>query len=653
MFTLNIDSLPAASQANYIAEELADKEIARSNNLFLHAHAALLRKSELVGKPFRHIYRIKHPSLKYIRVPQEFLVENPDSNAPACEKYIVSDLFRRVSAADIPNICIYFGIFANIDQLGEKKCKNHAHCQDFQSYLATEGVDKFIRECNSLESHLTFDIIHSFFNSSGDARVHPNNKALSSKVKNCFWFDCTRGSVQVKVVGNVIVPKGESSFPLISTIVENNSYDIKMSTADLGNYPQITCARIFNSRVYISAMEGVNISSDIQLGSLNNINLDYKPMCDHKMIVFEIDQFKNSNWPMRALTDSLITFFARSHCIPATMHWSYSTPLIREKYLLFCSAYPELCIGVKDIFLAYITMPQHEHEECSLTSAQIESIKYSLTENRSFNFLAPLNFDLSEFDLKMSSLMTHLSSRRTLSFKSYEMKFEALEEVNNIISLDGFFPTVPIVKGELSLMLMKPNFTTLTNLELFDNILSSYGQIIKFDVIPKISNEQFNALYDSCLTRPYGAAWKDYMQSDPVIACVFASDNLLVTRAKIIKLRQESKVVWIKNIIHCSSSANESLRDLRIFFPSIDITQLNLELVQMYGALTSEMMIVENQVTKGNKKRSADDDCEELFDNTGLPMNFPLALRQNPEIVQFMKYIVEQTKKPSKRQRVV
>ena len=42
----------------------------------------------------------------------------------------------------------------------------------------------------------------------------------------------------------------------------------------------------------------------------------------------------------------------------------------------------------------------------------------------------------------------------------------------------------------------------------------------------------------------------------------------------------------------------------------------------------------------------------EMFDDNGLPSNFPPSLKQNADIVQFMKYIAEQTKRPTKRSRI-
>jgi nucleoside diphosphate kinase len=346
---------------------------------------------------------------------------------------------------------------------------------------------------------------------------------------------------------------------------------------------------------------------------------------------------------MRALTDSLITFFAKQNCVPATLHWSYATPLVRAVYLKYIAVYTEI-IDSKTLFMAYIERSQEEHDfnlaDLTVSKDEVTEIKYSLMENRTFWYLAPIGFDLAAYTQKLTLLMSHLSARRTLKFKSFESAFNCQDNEGDIISLDGFFPTVPIIKGELSLLLMKPNFTTIPNLELFDQILGPYGQIVKFEVLPKISVEQFTSLYDSCLTRPYGAAWKDYMQSDPVIACIFASDNLLVTRSKIINLRQQSNVVWIKNIIHCSSSARESKRDLNIFFKGVDITCLNVDLVQLFALNATQ--IVEVNYSEQTTNIDAD-----------LPSNFPAVLRNNAEIVQFMKYIVDQTKKPVKRQRVV
>jgi hypothetical protein len=296
----------------------------------------------------------------------------------------------------------------------------------------------------------------------------------------------------------------------------------------------------------------------------------------------------------------------------------------------------------KDEFLRYI---QSEEVPVNLipTKEEIKEVKSSLQDNRTFWHLVPKGFNLNEFTAKMNCLMGGLKVRQTLPFKSYESEFNCEENFFDIKSINGFFKTINMIKGEQCLLLMKPNFTTMKNYQLFTDIMGQYGHIDKFEVKEQISLQDFLSLYPNCLKRPYGEAWHQYLTSGPVVACIYTCENLKVARQKMLRLRIASDVIWIKNIAHFSSSKEEALRDLNIFFPNIDSTYLNGDLMNIY---LNEALVPITQSQQTEEEES-------IFDENGLPMDFPPNLKSNPDIVQFMRYIAYTStpKKANKKQK--
>ena len=59
------------------------------------------------------------------------------------------------------------------------------------------------------------------------------------------------------------------------------------------------------------------------------------PITDLKCIGFEIFNFKNSNWPVRAITDKIISFFMKTKGIAIELHWSFTIPIIRNYWIDF------------------------------------------------------------------------------------------------------------------------------------------------------------------------------------------------------------------------------------------------------------------------------------------------------------------------------
>ena len=298
--------------------------LAPAKKIYMTQKAVILKSElKLIGAPKGPRYRIKHPALRYSHLPANFIIKNSEATSPA-EYWQCTSAFTDLTQSDIPCLCTYFGVMNNKDS----KCR-HSCCLEVHNYLF-DGLEKFIQECSKLEKNASFEIVYTNF-STFFPQVTPANTQLAAKLENCFWLDPVKGSVLVKIVGNANIPAGESVFPLISTIVENYSFDIKLNTIDLSSHPEITSARIINSKVYIIAHEGCVIRNS-QLGTINNLNVAFAPILPHKLVAFEIYNFKNSVWPMRALTDKIISFFMQIDCFPTEVHWSFASENVKKFY---------------------------------------------------------------------------------------------------------------------------------------------------------------------------------------------------------------------------------------------------------------------------------------------------------------------------------
>jgi len=604
-------------------------EIPLPDDIYMHARSVSLRQPlKLMGKPSHDVYRIKHPKLRYSHIPIDFLAVNPVATSPN-EHYVVMPKFRYMSHLETTCLCTYFGILNDVDN----KCR-HPMCLDTHTFLFN-GVEQFIRECNILKKPTKMETVYTFFGTSlcDSEEKFDSMVKLMSKVDDAFWFEPVKDSNTVRIVGNAKLSKGINCYKLLSSSSNIDSvYDVRMNSIDQYNYPQLKTIKIIQSRLYLEALEGVSITFEKPIGSISGLSVEQVPILDHQLIAFEILNFKNSNWPIRAITDKIIEFFMKIKTIPCEVHWSFATVLVRQTYLL---ARQELQDAAeKKDFCKWL-------KQSALPEEDVKQMLDSLHNNRSFWFLAPDKFEVSEFSTKINLLLDSFTASRVLKFNCYTHKFDCLAQIDELNFCKSFFETSPVFKGELSLMLMKPNFQFLQCYQHYDDIIGHYAQIIDFIVLPKISDEQFSSLYENCLTRPYGPAWKQYMQSGPVVVCLMLSPDVAILRNKIVQMRKESKVVWIKNIAHASASREEASRDIAIFFSqeTTKLEKINHELSKLYAIKPYE---------NNMKRKSDDDDDKDLIDESGLPFDFPNDLKENPQFVSFMRYITDVGKRQKK-----
>lgn len=587
-----------------------------NNNCTFEINAdCLLHKTplKLVGRPPVNVWRLLHPNFKtQIHVPETF-IDHFDGRT-----YKTSNAFANALSFDIDRLCFFFGEkFINTVSLekgeGHEEYKHfsldkchakHKMCASIRDYFITHGLEKFINECNQFKIpveivdnsklkavepavKLTINPAHIYTN------FDEKNAALQKKIRNCFWLGHHEQKMhkkQAALYGNVIVPKGESSWQLITAIPWKDSYDVEINEkAGDWRVGLIKNIRIIGDRVYIMAYEACSIICDEPIGfvsvSLNDIHIIHENIRPHKLASFEISNFRNSNWPVRFITDSYIALMASQNACQAEMHYSFQNIDIRLCYLNLVKQHADL-VSSKSAFIKLLKKfikneKELEGTHFNISVGKAQEIVNDLEACRSFYFIMPFNFNVYEFEQKMCSLFDNMKQHRTLKFKAHEFTFNIEDNLESVFSIDKFFTTQPYMVGDLSLCLFKPNFHSIPNLEHFKSLCLNYGRIVKWKVIPQLEEAQFNTLYDSCLTRPYGPAWHDYMTSDVVVACIILSPDIQVFRQKIKEFRTASQIVWIKNAAHCSESKDEAFRDIACFFPTECKTmdELNVEIL--------------------------------------------------------------------------
>jgi hypothetical protein len=574
MFDINYDGLNSARQD-------AVRTMNTEDCLFLQRRSVLLKSPlKLAGDEPHNAWRISHPKLKYIHVPYEFISVNNNSVGDK-DYYQVTNQFRNlcVNEWEIGSLCCYYGRYRD-GKSSNQKCKNHVHCIETHKTLRQDGFEKFIEDCNNLDREpvtttatstgvptITSSMIFNTLLSSKSSHV------INSRVKNVFWLD-TVGSNQVKLFGNAILPQGSSSFPL-HTNVRDQSFTLSLEQGTKLNrkfnkyYPEIISALISNNRVYFETYEQVQVYhkepvASVQMPVNQKMLIEVEPLPELNLVTFSIDNFKNSNWPVRSITDKICCFFAQIYGCAVELHWKYNCPLTKK---IYDKLYSEAGIDTKENFIARLELRNSLDEKVDeWTIDQAKQVLFNLQHNRSFHFLIPNKYDIQALNNKITLLLQSLKHHRTLTYKFHLVPFKH-QDFPEVQSIQNFFSTEEkLENNHYSLILMKPNFQHLKFYELWEKIIAPYANIVDFKVIPKITEEQFSGLYSGCSTRPYGPAWREYLDSDVVVALCMNSKNIGILRSKCVQLREQSQVTWIKNIVHCSANVEECYRDLKIFF---------------------------------------------------------------------------------------
>jgi hypothetical protein len=248
------------------------------------------------------------------------------------------------------------------------------------------------------------------------------------------------------------------------------------------------------------------------------------------------------------------------------LHWRYTCPLTLK---IFDKLNAESNVESKESFITRLELRMSLETVDEWTVCEAKQIIHNLQHNRSFQFLIPNVIDVVNLNNKITTLLQSIKHHRTLTYKFYQSSFDLSGAFGQVSSIQNFFQPDSKLSNHFSCILMKPNFQHLKFYELWEKLITPYAKIVDFLVIPKISEEQFTGLYSGCSTRPYGPAWREYLESDVVVALCMNSKNVAVLRNKCVQLRDQSQVTWIKNIVHCSANVIECYRDLNIFFKNV------------------------------------------------------------------------------------
>lgn len=155
-----------------------------------------------------------------------------------------------------------------------------------------------------------------------------------------------------------------------------------------------------------------------------------------------------------------------------------------------------------------------------------------------------------------------------------EISSISLQYLNYTLKSQILFPHKDLGKEDLGLtfILIKPS--GMFGQELY-NIANTLTQdlnfnIINFKKISLISDDEFNKLYPTALSKIFGCNWYNYLKSGPLFCMKCHTSDINVTRELIFNIRRMSKNEYPENPIHCSDSIQEAEKNLNDFFSILD-----------------------------------------------------------------------------------
>lgn len=131
--------------------------------------------------------------------------------------------------------------------------------------------------------------------------------------------------------------------------------------------------------------------------------------------------------------------------------------------------------------------------------------------------------------------------------------------------------------NEINYILIKPTGNTLARLPQILKTLITYNIRIEGMVSRHINDYEFNMLYPNCLNRVYGADWYSHMTGGKCLIIKTTQGSFEQIRCAAWVIRRESKLPWVKNVIHTASTADE--RDLMIRLFEADFLPLLTDFV--------------------------------------------------------------------------
>jgi hypothetical protein len=158
----------------------------------------------------------------------------------------------------------------------------------------------------------------------------------------------------------------------------------------------------------------------------------------------------------------------------------------------------------------------------------------------------------------LSRLLHNIQSSNYLSPSAGSLKYYESQEDKTLTSIKSIY------------VWLKPNGMKYNNFSLFLNLLPHDYYVSDFRKYmwsdnAKVNIECINTLYDGCQNRPWRSEWNEYLMSGDTAVCKVNCANLQKTlehvvyelRSVCLKCREDSKLIWTRNMIHCPENVSE------------------------------------------------------------------------------------------------
>lgn len=188
-----------------------------------------------------------------------------------------------------------------------------------------------------------------------------------------------------------------------------------------------------------------------------------------------------------------------------------------------------------------------------------------LSADRTFTFLVPTSQKTNASSI-LYALKVYYKSNEFLDHEIKSESFVFNKYEAEILTLDGMpYMHRTTKESEMSYLLIKPYGLRRENLKLIAGLFDSQVILHTNRAQNRLDDQIFKSLYSGNHKRPYGIEWKHYMMSGPVIHLLVETTSIDELRNKAIQIRQFSKLIWTRNIIHASSSLDEAKENVKMF----------------------------------------------------------------------------------------
>ncbi len=572
-------------------------------------------KKTVFKRDNRTVFKIQHPNFptRPIYIHPQYCITEPNPSNPNTDVLYINKLF--CSKTSEFQWCTFYGEWYaapnsnRVRSIGYKNtCERHDICNQIRNIIfanditskagelvkSGNGIKKFLEECNSLytkSSTITVD--------SPDIQIY---EGLSKKLHNTFWLQQTNETCWL--YGNAVIPVGISEWPLLASIPGAHTFEGQLHTS-ANEYGGLISVRISCNKVYIQSYCITEVSAaKSAVARFKNMDLNFSTYLlnpEAKMFSVRIKNFRNSIYPHRRLTDSLIEFFATMYqsvgvevdpvftidaVYEAAVKFGWSLKLSRSSYVQLAKAKKEELEkkqaelndsnNKKQSVMVDVTFlpeqpPTQQGDNLSISIQEsygkditlIEEVLIALDEDRVFHFIS--TSDLLQVANTMNMFQTALTNAQLSTIQIYKRDLGSLPWYNSTLITSIFncplIETPQIVTDgdrRLVVILFKPNFWNLDTLVRWNKDYAKNFKCVWFNVEEKLDRKMFERFYDNCLNRPYGKTWEAYLQSTPVVYASFLCQSVAAARQICVEFREKNGFPWNKNEIHCSANIVEA-----------------------------------------------------------------------------------------------